>query len=288
MANNLYLAPTVNYKQTTLNGAITSGAGTITLNSAANLQSPGYIVIDRVDSNGVSTPTAREVVSYTGVSGSNLTGCTRGADNSSAQSHSDGAVVETMPTVGMWNSLATILVQGMTTDGYLNAINSPVSIAIGRFNVIAVNSVASITEVESARLVTSAATIPTSLNVANASVVGLGISPAFIGPGFYSGVTTAIGGLLIAPRPATLQWVSAVTKYVASGVSVGFNFLVRNTTVFSNVTATLAIPAGGTFASTASLAVTNVNKGDILQADISAMIGGAGAIQEVTVQAGGA
>ena len=93
------------------------------------MSAPGYIVIDRQDASGTNTPNAREVVSFTGISGNDLTGCTRGADGSTARSHSNGALVETMPTVGMWNNLATIVGTAVTSDGYLKAIASPVSIA---------------------------------------------------------------------------------------------------------------------------------------------------------------
>lgn len=101
----LYEAPTKNYVTTSLNGAIGTGDTTITLSSTSNMQSPGYVVVDREDGSGTATPSAREVISYTGISGSDLTGCTRGADNSTARTHSDGALVETMLTVGMWGDL---------------------------------------------------------------------------------------------------------------------------------------------------------------------------------------
>lgn len=130
MASTVWLAPTANYVQSTLNGAINSSVGTITLNSTTNLTAPGYVVIDRTDSAGTATPSAREVVSFTGISGNDLTGCTRPADGSTARSHSNGAIVETMPTIGMWNSLATIVGSGFDGSGYLRPIASPASIAI--------------------------------------------------------------------------------------------------------------------------------------------------------------
>ena len=103
MAAGLYKAPTANFSSTSLNGAIDDSATTITLNSTTGLQSPGYVVIDRQDANGNNTSNSREEVSYTGIAGSDLTGCTRGADTSTARSHSDGALVEPVLTVGMWN-----------------------------------------------------------------------------------------------------------------------------------------------------------------------------------------
>lgn len=153
MASTTYLAPTVNYKQTTLNGAINDSVQTITLNSATNISAPGYVVIDRVNSSNTATPNAREVISFTGVSGSDLTGCTRAADGSTARSHSDGAIVETILTIGMWNSLATIVSTGLDGSGYLKAINSPVSIAIGQITRAAIPSIASIARIETSALI---------------------------------------------------------------------------------------------------------------------------------------
>src|SRR3990167_10721248 len=100
----LFLAPTANYFSTTLNGAINASAQTITLNSTTNLQAPGYLVIDREDGSGAATPNAREVISFTGISGNDITGVTRPADGSTARAHNDGALVEAVPTIGMWNS----------------------------------------------------------------------------------------------------------------------------------------------------------------------------------------
>ena len=274
MANQLYVAPTVNYKQTTLNGSISDSVGTITINSATNLQAPGYIVIDRVDANGVSTPSAREVVSYTGISGSDLTGCVRGADGSTQQAHSDAAVVETMPTVGMWNSLATIVATAITTDGYLRAIASPVS--IGRLE--AKQLYASIASI--AQIFTTGR-----LEVSGASITGMGIYPVFASTGNHSGPTLAIGGVIRSPVAGTLQWVSVSTRYVVSTASAGFDFKIRDITAFANATMRPSIAAGGTFVSTASLSVKNINRGDLLSADI-ATIGVDGHIRTVSIQGG--
>lgn len=259
MPSSFWVAPTQNFVQTTLSGAITNAATTITLASTTNFQTPGYAIIDRTDSNGTSTPNSREVITYTGISGNQLTGVTRAADGSTARSHADGAVVETILTVGMWNSLITIAQAAFDTNGYLLAINSPVSIA--------------------------ALQIGTRLDISAASLTGLGFSPVFIGPGAYSGPTIGVGGLLIAPRPATLRWVSVITKYVASGGSVGFDFKLRGASVFANATTQPAIAAGGTFVSTASIATTNINAGDIMQGDVST-VATTTLIQEISIQAG--
>lgn len=139
-----FKAPTSNYVQTTLNGSITDSDVSITLTDASKLQAPGYIVIDRLDANGVSTPASREVVYFTGISTNTLTGCQRGADNTTAQSHSDGARVDTMLMVGMWNNLVDIV------DNVINVAGNGIHVAT--------------------------ATITGSLNVSGASVVGIDVS----------------------------------------------------------------------------------------------------------------
>ena len=225
------------------------------------------------------------MVSYTGISGSDLTGCTRGANNSTARAHNSGAVVETTPTVGLWNSLVTAISNVADTNGLLAAINSPVSIAYLKLTRTDVSSIASIAQAHITNLIGTNATLSGVVNVSPASVLGIGMSPAFIGSGFYSGPTTTIGGILVAPRAGTLKWVSAFTRFVASTASVGFDFKIRNASAFANATMRPAIAAGGTFVSTASIGTVNINAGDLLQGDIGS-VGANGAIQQITIMGG--
>ena len=69
---------------TTLNESAELSAAdtTITLTSATNFASAGYIKIDD------------EIIQYTGKSGNNLTGCTRGSDGTTAATHEDASVVQ--------------------------------------------------------------------------------------------------------------------------------------------------------------------------------------------------
>lgn len=254
MANTIFLAPTANYIQTTLNGAINSSVQTITLASTANMQAPGYVVIDRTDGTGTATPNSREVVFYTGISSNDLTGCTRAADNSTARSHNSGAIVETMPTVGMWNSLATIVSAALDGSGYLKPIASPASISILQ--------------------------IATRLNLSGASLTGFGLNPTWVALGSYSGPTTAIGGLLIAPTAGTLQFISVVTRTVASVASIVIDVKKNGTSIFS-AGALPVIVGGGTFVSTASINTKTIDAGNILQADISG--NAAGHITDLTI-----
>lgn len=76
---DLYTA--VNLLQTTLSGTITNSVTTITLASTTGFPTTGAVTIEN------------EVIFYTGVSGASLTGCTRGADGTSAASHNSGLPV---------------------------------------------------------------------------------------------------------------------------------------------------------------------------------------------------
>jgi hypothetical protein len=67
---------------TTLNGAIDNAVTTITLTSVTGFPTTGVVKIDN------------ELISYTGITSNNLTGCTRGVNGTAAASHSDLAGVE--------------------------------------------------------------------------------------------------------------------------------------------------------------------------------------------------
>jgi len=84
---------------TTLNGDITSTAATITLTDASEFPTSGYIVIEKINDDGVIV---NETIEYTGKSTNDLTGCVRGTAapsygktpvNTEAGSHSSGAKV---------------------------------------------------------------------------------------------------------------------------------------------------------------------------------------------------
>lgn len=90
--SNAQLSQTISGTQTTI--SITDVAGTSGFdaattegwnkinNAVVSAQNPGYIKI------------GDEIILYTGVSGSNLTGCTRGAESTIAVSHAKGSVVQ--------------------------------------------------------------------------------------------------------------------------------------------------------------------------------------------------
>lgn len=251
-----YVAPTANYWSTTLNGAISDSTTTITLNSVTNLQAPGYLVINREDGSGNATPNAREVIYFTGISGNDITGAVRGADNSTARSHSDGSLVESTMTVGVWNSLVTVIDSAIDDNGYLRAVASPVSIA---------RVEAPFLRAPSALI--SVATILGHLNASGASLTGFPIVPVFSFTGSVSGPTTLVQTPLPMPRAGQWSYVNFLTRTVASGASAFIDINKNGTSIFDAGTRP-TIAGGGTFVSTASISVKNFNQGDRISWDM--------------------
>lgn len=289
MANTFFMAPAVNFLEKTLSGSINDTATTITLNNTTSVKVPSYAVIDRVNSSGTATPNSREVIYFTGISGNDLTGVTRGADGSTARSHNDGAIVEFTPTVGLWNSLTTIVNMGLDGDGYLRAIASPVSISVMHIPTRISASGASVT--------TSDLTISRYIQASGASAIATDLSVTrYLGASGASGVisdlyttrylnasgasllgfpavimweikATLSGATTILSTPAPIhragQWRYAnfITRTVASGVSAIVDINKNGVSIFAAVGRPM-IAAGGTFASTASIATKGFDQGD--------------------------
>lgn len=81
VATDAELKILVNNVSTTLNGGINNSTTTVILTDASSFPTAGYVTIDS------------EAIAYTGKSTNTLTGVTRGADNTTAASHSDTAPV---------------------------------------------------------------------------------------------------------------------------------------------------------------------------------------------------
>lgn len=120
MATALWKSGTSNTLSSTLNGTIGAGDTSITLTSAAGLQAPGIITIDRLDSSLNETPNAKEYISFTGISTNTLTGCTRGLGGTSAQGHSSSALVEELFTGVHWNDMVSFLQASHGSTGLIS------------------------------------------------------------------------------------------------------------------------------------------------------------------------
>lgn len=114
----LLAAPTKNAIQKTLSAQLLSTAGVgdpisfDDVDGIANL--PGVLVINRVDTSGVSTPAKREYIEYSGTSGTTVLITTRNVDSSNAAlTHAVGSIVEFIPDVTwadrMYDALATLV-----------------------------------------------------------------------------------------------------------------------------------------------------------------------------------
>jgi len=78
--------PVSTIENTTLNGAITDSATTITVATTAGYQKTGSVMI------------GTEVITYTGKTDATFTGCSRGQSGTSAAAHSDGDTVSVHPS----------------------------------------------------------------------------------------------------------------------------------------------------------------------------------------------
>lgn len=100
------------YLQKTLNSTISDVATSLTPNNVTNIPTDTGVsfVVDRVDSNGVKTPSLRELMTGV-VSGSNLVNLVRGEQGTTAQQHLGNAVIEFVNSGEMWNDLIDFLLQ---------------------------------------------------------------------------------------------------------------------------------------------------------------------------------
>lgn len=99
----LYYPPSQNAIQKTLSSSLSTGVtASATLNNVTGIQNkPGVMVVDRINSSGTTTDNKREYITYTGTSGSTVTGLSRGLAGSTDQNHEVGAVVEFIPDI-LW------------------------------------------------------------------------------------------------------------------------------------------------------------------------------------------
>lgn len=120
----LYYPPTQNGLQKTLGAQLDSGAtAAVTLNNTTGIQNKaGVFVVNRIDSDGnEKTASDREYISFTGVSGSTLTGLTRNVDGSTSdQDHAVGSVVEFIPDVIWADGILDALDNAFTAAGALD------------------------------------------------------------------------------------------------------------------------------------------------------------------------
>lgn len=82
---------------TTLNGSHSNSVGTLTLTSTTGLSATGFIYI------------GSEQVTYTAISGNDITGCTRGANGTTASAHASGVTVTQFSSGGVPRNIVRTL-----------------------------------------------------------------------------------------------------------------------------------------------------------------------------------
>lgn len=130
-ANTDKLRKTKANTSTTLASGISDSDTTIACSSLSGIPADTAIMftIDRVDANGVATPSLMEGVVGV-VSGNNITTATRGVEGS-AQSHGGGAVVEILWTADNVNDIVDWGLAEHNQDGTHKAITTPSVTASG-------------------------------------------------------------------------------------------------------------------------------------------------------------
>ena len=275
MAVRLWDSASSNAFSTTLNGSLDSSQTTITLTSVTNLPTTGGIIcIDRQDSAGNNTPTVREFISYTGISGSDLTGVVRGVAGSTAQAHSSGAVVEETFSVTHWGDLYDYLTAEHTLAG-THVMSAPsltnarliTSVNASGASMIATDlTIQRYLNASGASLLLSDVRIDRLLNASGASLLGIPAVILWEIKSSLSGATTILRTPVPIHRAGQWRYANSIIRTVASGVSAIFDINKNGTSIFNDV-GRLLINAGGTFASSASILTKGFNQGDKFSLD---------------------
>lgn len=109
----------VNGLATLLTNNLNTSDTTVLVTSTTGFPSKGLISI------GDPTSSSFEIISYTGVTATSFTGCTRGADGSTAASHATGETVASAPAAANHNDLAAAIIAAETKLG--TGSSTPVS-----------------------------------------------------------------------------------------------------------------------------------------------------------------
>lgn len=240
--------PTQNNQQYTLDSQLAQGGTSLTLNQsvASVIQAPGYGWIDRVDSSGSLTPTKREYFYFTGVSGADLTGLTRGVAGSTDQVHAVGAIVEFGPNVSEEGDKYSAFTQEHTVNGVHASLPS-----------ITYIKTSTLLDVSSAEIRASGA----SLTGVNA------IRPVWVITSLKSGPSTNVSVPIDMPSSGTIDFVSIILKSPISSASLVIDINKNLTSIFDAGTRP-SILGGGTFVSTASIATKIFAKGSVFTVDL--------------------
>lgn len=121
------LVELTNNASSTLGAAVLVGATTITVDDPAEFPTTGFATL--VDD--LTTPTKIEIISWTGKSGSDLTGVTKGAQGTSDQAWSIGDNIEVRPTKGQHEALRGAIIAIQTKLGYGASTSTANTVLLG-------------------------------------------------------------------------------------------------------------------------------------------------------------
>ena len=221
---NLYNVPTENSIQRVLANTLSnSETSTITFSVSvsgilqATSEIPGILVVDRIDSNGNLTPNSVEYISFTGVSGSTVTGLTRGLAGTTAKGHSIGAVVEFVPDVVWADALNDVITTQHNADGTHKTLS-----AISLVSVTINNSILN------------------NISFAGNSLVSVNIGSSVFANGTITN-TTITGASLVSTSFVNRAYIPVETKLISTATST-FDFAYSNihSLTLSVATTTLA------------------------------------------------
>lgn len=240
MADALLRVPTDNALQYRLDSVLSdSETSTLTLdtNVAGVVRAPGLIVIDRINSAEEETPNDREYIIFTGVSGAQLTGLTRGLAGSTGQEHAVSAIVEFVPDVIQEERKYQWSIQEHTVTG-IHA------------------SLVSLTVLQSEHY-----------RASGASLTGLiPLRPTFVHKGNASAAST-LGAPLPLPQSGTFSYFNLILRSPVSSASLVVDVYKNGTSIFAAALRP-TILGGGTFVSGASIATKTFTPGDLLTAAV--------------------
>lgn len=268
----LYYPTSQNGIQKTLGAQLLSGVtSAATFNNVTAIQNKsGVFVVDRVDTNGVETPTKREYISFAGTSGSTVTTLVRNVDGSGTdQDHAIGAIVEFIPDV-VWaqaisDALANIVnittlaldttkvadassAQTLTNKTLASPNISVGSDAVGdmyfRQAGASLSRLAKGTVNQYLAMNSSLPNWQSQPNtgwvtVANASLMALDFST---GTKFMATIVPAAGPATFAPTNASLSQVALLRVKYASTASLALNIFTVNATISWALTSSLPAP----------------------------------------------
>ncbi len=227
---------------TTLSSSIGSTTTTIPLTSVTNLPTTTGIVlvVDRVNSQGILTPSLREYFKGV-VSGNNIVLAStsyRGLGNSSAQAHTNGAVVEMVPD----STWANDIVNGILEDHVQLGYHGPLHDANGNTWIDQTATASAVNNLK----VSNAATTNAPAIAAEGSDTNIGLTMTSKGSGNIT-LTAGSSGVVSTNSPTLALNSNPVWQYLGSAqITSNINTTSTSATLMTGLSVGVTIPTGAT------------------------------------------